>query len=112
MQHAAYSPYQLSRQLALALHAIASNKDRQGPALWFDKPETLQSSTYTSADLQKAYDTVQHDLLWAKLESIVVGSRVMAANQSSNGSQWDHFHEDGCPGWPRGAWVYVRPHPL
>ena len=39
-------------------------------------------------DLQKAYDTVQHHLLWDRLESIGVGPRMLAAIKSlySNGT--------------------------
>ena len=33
-------------------------------------------------DLQKAYDTVQHDLLWARLEAIGVSPRMLAAIRS------------------------------
>ncbi len=33
-------------------------------------------------DLQKPYDSVQHDLLWARLTSIGVSSRMLAAVKS------------------------------
>ena len=36
----------------------------------------------TFVDLQKAYDTVQHDLLWARLEATGVRPRMLAAIRS------------------------------
>ena len=43
-------------------------------------------------DLQKAYDTVQHGLLWARLEGIGVGPRMLAAFKS--------MYASGTLSWP------------
>ena len=49
-------------------------------------------------DLQKAYDTVQHDLLWARLEAIGVSPRMLAAIRSlySSGALSMRVRQ-GCP---------------
>ncbi|RYE02516.1 MAG: hypothetical protein EOP33_10065 [Rickettsiaceae bacterium] len=48
-------------------------------------------------DLHKAYDTVQHHLLWDRLESIGVGSRMLAAIKSV--FQWNTLNEGSWHGW-------------
>ena len=45
-------------------------------------PTLVQRCTKVHVDLQKAYDTVQHHILWNKLESIGVGPRMLAAIRS------------------------------
>ena len=61
-------------------------------------------------DLQKAYDTVEHDMLWSKLESIGVGPHMLAAIQSLY-SCWDAFNEGGWHSWAQAASVSADGHP-
>ena len=58
----------------------------------------MEQRLYTiSMTFQKAYDTVQHHLLWDKLESIGVGPRMLAAIGSLY-SQWHSLNEGGWHG--------------
>ena len=59
-------------------------------------------------DLQKAYDTVQHDMLWSKLESIGVGPRMLAAIQSLYSSGTLSMKVAGTAGQPRTQQMGVR----
>ena len=59
-------------------------------------------------DLQKAYDTVQHDMLWSKLESIGVGPRMLAAIQSLYSSGTLSMKVAGTAGQPRAQQMGVR----
>ena len=52
-------------------------------------------------DLQKAYDTVQHPLLWDKLESTGVGPRMLAAIRSLYSSGTLSMKVAGTAGGPR-----------
>lgn len=52
-------------------------------------------------DLQKAYDTVQHELLWARLRHIGVGPRMLAAIQSLYSSGTLSMKVAGTAGPPR-----------
>lgn len=59
-------------------------------------------------DLQKAYDTVQHPLLWDKLESIGVGPRMLAAIKSLYSSGTLSMKVAGTAGGPRIQQMGVR----
>ena len=59
-------------------------------------------------DLQKAYDTVQHDMLWSKLESIEVGPRMLAAFQSLYSIGTLSMKVAGTAGQPRSQQMGVR----
>ena len=59
-------------------------------------------------DLQKAYDTVQHDMLWSKLESIGVGPRMLAAIQSLYSSGTLSMKAAGTAGQPWTQQMGVR----
>ena len=59
-------------------------------------------------DLQKAYDTVQHHLLWDKLESIGVGPRMLAAIRSLYSSGTLSMKVAGTAGGPRIQQMGVR----
>lgn len=59
-------------------------------------------------DLQKAYDTVQHEMLWNKLESIGVGPRMLAAIQSLYSSGTLSMKVAGTAGQPRTQQMGVR----
>ena len=52
-------------------------------------------------DLQKAYDTVQHELLWTRLQDIGVGPRMLAAVQSLYSSGTLSMKVGGTAGQPR-----------
>ncbi|RYE04530.1 MAG: reverse transcriptase family protein [Rickettsiaceae bacterium] len=52
-------------------------------------------------DLPKAYDTVQHDLLWQRLRAIGVGARVLAAIRSLYASGTLSMKVGGTAGPPR-----------
>ena len=50
---------------------------------FIDRAMLQQRPSFLSCvDLQKAYDTVQHGLLWARLEGIGVGPKMLAAIKS------------------------------
>ena len=59
-------------------------------------------------DLQKAYDTVQHDLLWARLRAIGVGPRMVAAVQSLYSSGTLSMKIAGAAGQARAQQTGVR----
>ena len=59
-------------------------------------------------DLQKAYDTVQHDLLWDRLKSIGVGPRMGAAIKSLYFSGMLSMKVSGTAGQPRLQQMGVR----
>ncbi|RYE04502.1 MAG: reverse transcriptase family protein [Rickettsiaceae bacterium] len=59
-------------------------------------------------DLQKAYDTVQHDLLWARLKFIGVGPRMLAAIKSLYSSGTLAMKVTGTAGQPRVQQMGVR----
>ena len=59
-------------------------------------------------DLQQAYDTVQHHLLWNKLESIGVGRRMLAAIRSLYSSGTLSMKMAGTAGEPRIQQMGVR----
>ena len=59
-------------------------------------------------DLQKAYDTVQHDLLWERLRSIGVSPRMLAAIQSLYTSGTLSMKVDGTAGQPAVQRMGVR----
>ena len=59
-------------------------------------------------DLQKAYDIVQHDMLWSKLESIGVGPRMLAAIQSLYSSGTLSMKVAGTAGQPQTQQMGVR----
>ena len=59
-------------------------------------------------DLQKAYDTVQHDLLWARLRAIGVAPRMVAAVQSLYSSGTLSMKIAGAAGQARSQQTGVR----
>ena len=59
-------------------------------------------------DLQKAYDTVQHALLWARLQRIGVSPRMLAAVQSLYASGTLAMKVDGTAGQPAVPRMGVR----
>ena len=62
----------------------------------------MEQRLYTiSMTFQKAYDTVQHHLLWDKLESIGVGPRMLAAIGSLYSSGTLSMKVAGTAGGPR-----------
>ncbi len=53
---------------------------------FIDHARLAKRALYTCfVDLQKAYDTVQHELLWKRLRQIGVSPRMLAAVQSRTG---------------------------
>ena len=61
-----------------------------------------------AVDIQKAYDTVQHHLLWDRLESIGVGPRMLAAIKSLYSSGTLSMKVAGRAGQPRLQRMGVR----
>ena len=59
-------------------------------------------------DLQKAYDTVQHNTLWSTLKSIGVGPRMLAAIQSLYSSETLSLKVADTAGQPRAQLMGVR----
>ncbi len=59
-------------------------------------------------DLQKAYDTVQHDLLWGRLRLIGVSPRMLAAIQSLYATGTLAMKIDGTAGQPAVQHMGVR----
>ena len=59
-------------------------------------------------DLQKAYDSVQHDLLWARLRHIAFNPRMLAAIQSLYVSGTLSMKIDGMSGEPAVQQMGVR----
>ncbi len=71
--------------------------------------DTLLHLMYTCfVDLQKAYDTVQHELLWGRLRQIGVSPRMLAAVQSLYATGTLVMKIDGTAGQPAVQHMGVR----
>ncbi len=67
---------------------------------FIDHAKLAKRALYTCfVDLQKAYDTVQHDLLWGRLRLIGVSPRMLAAIQSLYATRYIS-DEDRWHSWP------------
>ena len=65
------------RQSPIRIHHLFALRHFIGRAILQQRPLFV-----SFVDLQKAYDTVQHGLLWARLEGIGVGPKMLAAIKS------------------------------